>query len=147
MSDRVYLAGPITGSTYEESIAWREEAAVTLNSNGYVVLDPMRGKKSLKGKGLLGSDYQNTILSNKHAIFSRDRADVMSANIILCNLTGATRVSIGTMMELAWAYDNNAYIVVVMEKENVHRHAFVEEVAGVIFPKIENAIAYLTTDY
>ena len=40
----VYLAGPITGLTYDGATDWRHAVAADLNSVGIKGLSPMRGK-------------------------------------------------------------------------------------------------------
>jgi nucleoside 2-deoxyribosyltransferase len=87
-------------------------------------------------------DFKNTIASN-HGIFERDRWMVQQCDILYLDLTGTERVSIGCMMELAWAAILGKYAVVVMNKENIHRHAFVVEAADIIFENADIALAYL----
>jgi len=67
----------------------------------------------------------------------------MQSDILYANFLGATRVSIGSMFELAWGSDNKKQVIVVMEKDNIHRHAFVLEAATIIFETTEEAQDYL----
>jgi hypothetical protein len=46
-------------------------------------------------------------------------------------------------MELAWASILGKHTVVSMQKENVHRHAFILEAADVIFETHEESMEYL----
>ncbi len=41
--------------------------------------------------------------NTKNAIIGRDRADCTRADLIIMNLLGAKKVSIGTMVELGWS--------------------------------------------
>jgi nucleoside 2-deoxyribosyltransferase len=68
---------------------------------------------------------------------------VRNCDIILTDLTGMTRNSIGCCMEMAWASLLGKHSIVVMEKENPHRHAFVLEAADIVFETLEEAIEYL----
>jgi hypothetical protein len=52
-------------------------------------------------------------------------------------------VSIGCVMELAWASLLGKYTIVIMEKENIHNHAFILEAADIIFENYYDAIEYL----
>ena len=107
------------------------------------VLIPMYGKGYLKDeKKLKAGGYQQP-LSTNHAIFNRDKWMVKQSDIVFANFLGAKQVSIGSMMELAWANDNDKHIVVVMEKDNPHQHAFVLESATIIYDNIIDAIEYL----
>ena len=123
----VYLAGPITGFTFTEAQDWRTEAAKALDSDKIETLTPMRGKDFLVKEGVLHSgSYGDTIASSK-GITRRDMNDTTRSSVVLVNLLGATKVSIGTVMEIAWAYNHQIPCIVAMEKDNVHRHAMIEE--------------------
>ena len=77
-------------------------------------------------------------------VFERDKFDATRADILIVNLTGANRVSIGTMMEIAWAHLAGKFIVVVMEKVgNPHMHAFVREAASIMFEDTNDAVDYV----
>ena len=68
---------------------------------------------------------------------------VTQADIVLADLSNADRISIGTMMEIAWAAYLNKQVIVVMGETNPHRHAFVLEAATIILPTVEDAYDYL----
>lgn len=124
----VYLAGPISGTSYGESTSWRED--VTRKIYPHTALSPMRGKSYLSSEEAI-ADFYNTPLSCAKGIVTRDRWDVERCDIVFVNLLGANRVSIGTMMELAWADAYRKPVIMVMENEgNPHDHAFVREIAG-----------------
>jgi nucleoside 2-deoxyribosyltransferase len=66
--------------------------------------------------------------------------DVMRCDMILVNFLGASKVSIGSVMEIGWADAWRKPIIVVMEKDNVHSHAMIREVAGYIVSNLDEAI-------
>jgi len=141
----VYLVGPITGMTYDtvfENIIFRK---TRLESFGYRVIHPLLGKSYLRTeKGTLKPTGFTQPASKDGAIFKRDRWMVGQADIILADLTpGFDKVSIGSMFELAWASSLNKNVVVVMQEENIHVHAFVKEAATVLFPTLDDAFEYL----
>ena len=140
----VYMAHPITGLSYDEVMAYFDDLESWLRSYGYAVLNPMGGKTHLRTeKNLDAHGYQNPVSTN-HAIIERDRwMVVQQADIVLIDLTGASSVSIGCMMELAWAHDRGKHTLVVMETDNIHRHAFVLEAADVLFNTAQDARYYL----
>lgn len=108
----VYLAGAITGLSPLEATEWRIHATEELAKDGITALTPIDVTTA-------GDDLQ------KLAIL-RDKIDVQRAHVILMNLTGAKRVSIGTVAELGWANAYDKPVVLVMEPEgNVHQHGFV----------------------
>ena len=102
----------------------------------------------MRGKQFLGSEkhieastdvYQNPITTHK-AITRRDMFDTLRATCLFVNLLGATRVSIGTCMELAWAYQNQIPTIVLMEKDNVHHHAMLNETCTYVVDNLDQAI-------
>ena len=140
MSKLVYLAGPITGQSYDGAVGWREAAQQQLAKLGIVGLSPMRGKYYLEGLPTIGDSYEETILSAAKGITARDRWDCQRSDIVLVNFVGATKVSIGTCLELGWADSARRPIVVAMEKDNIHDHSMVREVTGFLCPTLAEAL-------
>lgn len=146
MSKRVYLAGPITGLRYAEGQSWRDHAQNELGRVGIEAFSPLRSKAYLNtvdgpltascdGYDVLG------VLSSKRGIMTRDRWDATRCDVILVNLLGAKSVSIGTVMEIAWADAVRTPIVCAIEPEgNVHEHAMIQEALGFRVPTLDEAI-------
>ena len=109
---------------------------------GFMVYTPLLGKSFDDGFVLNQRGYEGSPLTKESSIVLRDNWMVRQADIIFANLGGVTKISIGTMFEIAWAYMLGKYVVVVMEKDNPHRHAFIEECAT-IFEDEEEALCYL----
>ena len=145
----VYLAGPMTGLTREQVVGWRKYATHTLSEQGFTVLDPARGIMFLKPEEVVTDAYEESFTENKHTVFTRDRFDSTRADILLVNFTGVmNRVSIGTVMEIAWANLSHKFVVTVMEKEgNPHMHAFIREASGVMFYDLQDAVDYITRTF
>ena len=115
-----------------------------MHKRGHTVLDPMRGKDFLvhtKKMSPFGNPHH--AVSTGHAIVGRDSNDCAACHVMIVNLLGAETVSIGTVMEIAWGWMLRKYVLVVMEKENPHRHAFVEQCASVVVPSIDEALRLL----
>lgn len=139
---KVYLAGPITGLSYGGCTDWRKYACEQLANTGIVGVSPLRAKDYLKNETAIGDSYEHIALSTSRAITTRDRFDCVRADTLLVNLLGAERVSIGTVMEIAWADAARVPVVLVMEpaveentglvasKGNVHEHAMLRECVG-----------------
>lgn len=139
---KIYLAHPISGLSGKEIFNYYDNATNVLRDK-FDVLSPMTGKNYLRDiEEAKASGYANPI-SKDHAIFQRDTWMVSSSDIILCDFTGSTKVSIGCCMELAIASWLNKHTVVVMEPLNVHNHAFVYESADIVFDDYNDAIKYL----
>jgi nucleoside 2-deoxyribosyltransferase len=145
MSDKLnlYLAGPITGCTYRGATGWRHKLAEEAQALGFNVYSPMRGKEDLKSVKRLRSHGYDSPMSTDKAIIRRDRFDVLRADVVLANLSGATIISVGTIFELAWAYDHGKYVIIVMENNNIHSHAFVEQSASAVVETLDDALTVL----
>lgn len=68
---------------------------------------------------------------------------VQQSDIVYVNLIGAKRVSISCVSEIAYGYTYNKLVVIAMEEDNIHRHAFINQEAAHIFTSSEEAEAYL----
>lgn len=120
---KVYLAGPITGQHYSEATVWRYNAESLLTGVGIKAYSPMRGKAYLSNEDKLEDTYSNFTMSSITGINVRDYNDVKTADALLVNFIGCgKRISIGTVMEIAWARAHQIPVVIVMEKDNVHQH-------------------------
>jgi nucleoside 2-deoxyribosyltransferase len=82
------------------------------------------------------------ILADK-AILGRDHWMVHQSDVVYVNLIGATTVSIGCCMELAFAKAYNKHTIVVMESTNIHNHCFVLQCANIVFENTKEAEEYL----
>lgn len=150
----VYLAGPITGLLYGDTTEWRDSLIAELAPFGINAYSPMRMKKHLDNGHYIGSLGS----SRRRFAVERDLYDVRRADVVLFNLAGATRVSIGTMVELGAAAEANKLRVVVFpeaertEREegvtssssaNPHDHLFVHELASIIVEDLSEAVQVL----
>lgn len=133
----IYLAGPITGLAYDESEDWRIQARKIL-PEWIATATPLRGKQYLREHGKLPAfGYGKKPLSTNKGIVTRDSYDVRNCDMILMNLLDAKRISVGTMIEMGWAYGYGTPIVLVMEPGNIHEHAMTFEIPGYIVPTLE----------
>lgn len=119
---KVYLAGPITDTSYDECTEWRKATKKTLKFLGINGYDPMRGKAYLSKEDKIADSYEDHTMSSIVGINVRDYNDCKTADALLVNLLGAKKVSIGTVMEIAWARAFQIPIILVMEKGNIHDH-------------------------
>lgn len=89
-----------------------------------------------------GRDYAHmSTLSLPRGVITRDRFDTQRADIVLVNLIGAQRISIGTMIELGWADSVRTPVVCAMEETgNPHEHMMVSELLGYRVPTLEEAV-------
>ena len=141
---RVYLAGPISGLDYKGCTGWREYAVRELADSAIEGVSPMRAKAFLrKVVGPLsgtGEGYPEHPFATSRGVMTRDRFDATTCGVILVNLLGATKVSIGTVMEIAWADLLRTTIVAVMEPGNLHEHLMVNEAIGFKTDDLDEAL-------
>ena len=163
----VYLAGPITGLTYETARhGWRKEFALMLPSH-IIPISPMRGKDALMGVKEMQGDpnmYPDNALCAPPGIIARDRNDVKNCDVMVaCFLGAKDKASIGTSVEFGWADAYRKPVVMVIEDDptiphtdkdgittqiinkypketkNIHLHAFLTEIAGFRTNNLEEA--------
>jgi nucleoside 2-deoxyribosyltransferase len=136
----VYLAGPISGLNYSGATEWREYVKNIIDIR-ILTLSPMRAKDFLKDIDKFSDyGYEHHPLSTAKGINTRDYFDVQRADAVFVNFLEAKKVSIGTVMEIAWARAFNKPVVCCMEEDNPHRHAMLEYACGFILPTLEEGI-------
>jgi len=123
----VYLSGPMTGCSFEEANDWRETAAHIFRSYDIETLSPMRGMR-------------NDCLMHPLTMTARDRTDLKGCDLVLMNLKGATKVSIGSMIELGWADLLRIPVIVVGTKGDMHSHVMVHSIIAGIYDDLSDAI-------
>lgn len=164
---RVYLAGPISGLSYEGATDWREYAKLHLGPE-VIGVSPMRGKEYLAHLTNIGGTpdegYMTKTMSTPKAITNRDRWDCRTCDAVLMNVLGATKASVGTMIEAGWANAYGVPVVLVIEAEgkmldpstqpspdpalqpvNPHYHSILDQVAAFTTPSLDEAIHILKT--
>jgi len=141
---RVYLAGPITGFSYTDVTGWREKASKLLARAGISAFSPMRGKEQLEGFTDIGhgDDCQTEgIQTNSRGVMVRDHFDCTKADVVIAYLPEPKWPSIGTCMEVAWAYDRGIPLIIVTPKDSCYmRHPMVSEATDFRVDTIEQAV-------
>lgn len=143
---KIYCARPFTGCTYKHVDQYYNILYKYLHPMGYSMLYSMMckdgGELDKKNK-FTPKSLGSSAFATNHAIVERDKWLINKADVVLVDLSATKRVSIGSMMELAWATYINKHTIVVMEKDNIHQHAFVAESADVITQTLDEALKYL----
>lgn len=126
----IYLAGPITGTSYDAAVDWRNDFQWLLGPE-YRCLSPMRGTEWLKGEQCIPNSYEprtDRPHVTDRAIVARDYMDVVRAELVVMNFLGAKTASIGTSIEAGWAWAHRVPILGVIEETgNPHDHAMLRE--------------------
>ena len=145
---RVYLAGPIGHLTYGEATEWRTLATKGLASYGIAAYSPLRAKEFLDTQEAIPSraNVSPHPLGTSKGIMTRDFNDCVRADALLVNFLGVTRPSLGTAMELAWAYDRHIPVVVVAEPGNPNiDHPMMHEAAKFVVPTLRDGVELIRT--
>ena len=136
----LYMTGPIGGCTYDGATGWRDKFTELLAGYEEVkCLSPMRGKDYLVGETSIDSEEYDTPSSCPKGVYTRDRWDSMRCDIMVANLLGVRRLSVGTMIEWAWANSQGTPVIMVMEEDNVHNHILVRGGPGFRVSTLEEA--------
>ena len=126
---KIYLAGPITGLTYQEATGWRKQVKDALPKD-WKVLDPMRGKSHLRGVGALAANFD----SGMDAV-SRDLQDIREADVVLAHFAASSMVqtvSLGTSCEIGYAYALAKPVVAVVRRNTPYDHIFIDHMCTVV---------------
>jgi hypothetical protein len=135
----LFLAGPLTGISYGDALDWRKYVESKLPSD-VIAFSALRGKEYVAKEAVLKDSYPEHLLSTPQGTITRDRYDVSRCDALFVNFLKADQVSIGTIMEMAWADAWRIPIILAMEKGNIHDHAFVRQAAGFIAGDLDEAI-------
>jgi nucleoside 2-deoxyribosyltransferase len=126
----IYLAGPINGCTDEECKDWREYVKSQLGEES--TLDPMR------------RDYRGREMECVDEIVEGDKVDIDQSDILLINYD---RPSVGTSMEILYAWERGKKIIVVAPPTAGFRISpWLKYHSHRIFFSFENALTYIGRD-
>jgi len=149
MSDKpsIYLAGPMSGLSWREALAWRREAEAEL-SKDWRLINPVRAQ--------VPEDQQNEIIEattqldtkkvdievTATAVTAQDEFFIDQSDWILAYFLGAGKISIGTVWELGYGWGTGKKIFSVLEPGSIHDHAFVRRRSHVFSPHLSDAIQF-----
>lgn len=146
---KVYLAGPITGLSWNASEDWRDDTIIKAKNvpalHSVEFFSPLRGKDYLRGETKIKASYAQHQLSTPRGIMNSDHHDVQTCDAIIMYLLGAQKVSIGTVMEAAWAYAYRKPLITIMEpsSSNIHEHAMLNEAIWYRAEDVEMSLRFL----
>lgn len=149
---KIYLCGPITGSSEEGIVTWREKVMELLPQH-VEVLDPALAVYDATPACAHIENSTEELLRLKHGLLVVDRNKhmIQTSDVVLANFLKAERASIGSIGELFWANAFRVPIVVVREPTgNVHDHAMLNAIASMVTDNLESgceaALSMLQTE-
>lgn len=142
----VYTIGAITGLSYDECFNQFDTRVKKLKSMGFDVIYPILGEGKSRNVVELEWDKQPTdSIDSNHTIVKSDFWRVDNADILFADFTNSpNRISIGSVAEISRGYAKDKLIITVMQKNNIHRHAFIQEMSTIIFETTDEAYDYLS---
>lgn len=142
---KIYLAGPISHLTYDETSGWRKYVTSSLSGHEYRTYDPVNEEEKARVKeGDKFCDGKNLPQLTLNEIFTRDMFWVKDSDIILADFTIVPpSLGGGTPFELGAAWALNKPIIVVGPKSNIQ--AFTMLGSSVHFETLDEAISFLKT--
>jgi len=152
MSFNVYLCGYISGEHLDQCVAWRKQIIDYFKhdpkwyniSSTICFIDPLCGKnlKSISSDG-------NTSDIPSRAYMLRDYYNVKNADLIIVNLDtfGGNRPLIGSIYELAWAWETHKPVIAIGKNNLYIDHPFIQETAVIIVPTVEDMLNDSTITY
>ncbi len=138
----VYLVGPITGYSFSEVAQWRREFCAD-PPEGTIGIDPLRRRPELATSEVIAGEYPTHRLASKDGILAQNKFDVSRSKAILANFLNKDRLSLGSVIELAWAFQQWKRIVIAMEKGNPHDNSYIRSIANVVAETVDDARAAL----
>jgi len=147
---KIYLCGYINNNKLAECQKWRKQIREHYDNwkgkGKYPIswLDPMNGKnlESITSEGNV-SDIP------ARAFMLRDYQGVKEADILIVNLDvfGEKRPLIGTVYELAWAYQDHKPVIAIGTDKTYTEHPFIKETIVSLFPTVEDLIKSKLVNY
>jgi len=142
----VYLAGPITGGTFENATDWRKWVQQELADVDVRTLNPMRMEEYLKPQQIMPQvpDRYGNVRIHPKGIVARDRYDCRTSDLVLMNLLPSRQTGIpskGSLIEAGWTNMAQVPLVVVIDGEdNPSYHALLEWTADYVVDTLEEGV-------
>ena len=144
MTPTVYLAGPIAGCDEGQAKDWRAYVDAVLQGYGMRGMSPLRCEPQVTKSRKYALSYTCKLYGTPKAIFSKNRLDVQRCDATLAYLPLKNfSISIGTVLETAWAYEAGKMLVVVSDRPDVLNHPLMQEQAGWMLSDLDEACELL----
>ena len=141
---KVYLCGPITGFSYQDVTGWRDVASSALHKAGIAAFSPLRGKSYLKDLGPLSVDadtHADGIEVGPKGVMVRDHLDCTRADVVIAYLPESSKPSLGSIIEVAWAYDRRIPVIAITPKVGTYMsHPMISEAISYRVDTVDQAV-------
>lgn len=146
----VYLAGPITGCTWEEANDWRTTVIHNLGHANIKGISPLRCEPLVGSRYAMG--YEDPKFGTSRSIAAKNFFDVQACDMLLAYMPLTRREdgttaglpqqqhSKGTLCELAWGFALRKPTILVTDDLNLAQHPVVNACAGWLLDNLEDGI-------
>lgn len=135
----IYLAGGMTGLTYEEQTCWREQIEKCLNEVYKSELYNVHTINPVKYY-----NFEKKRHKTEREVMNFDLHKVRNSNLVIANFFG--NKSLGTMAELTVAHEHHIPIIGLNENNN-ELHPWQECFCERIFNKMDDLLDYVAEFY
>lgn len=142
----LYLAGPISGLTYDEANQERGtwEAKQEFALCGWVGLNPLEGYEQLREVGKLDVWFEDDVPgSSPELAVHADLRMIDASAAVFANYSAGARASIGTAAEIGYAYARGKPIVTLLPDGGPNCHPFVTELSWAVHKTWNDAMIAL----
>lgn len=137
----VYLAGSIAGCDHGEANDWRGRVSASLAPHNIRGISPLRCEPLHGDRYDVG--YPDPRFGTARAIASKNLNDVKMCDFTLCYMPQALnerRLSVGTLIELAWAHALGKSTILVSDYQFLLEHPVVQANASWILSTLDEAV-------
>lgn len=141
MKKFAYLAGPILGCDEGTANDWRYKVAAALRAHDIIGISPLRCEP-LIGEVYTAS-YPDPKFGTARAIGSKNLYDLRTCDLTFAympKLAPGARDSIGTILEIGAARENNKLIILVTDDPFLQAHPVMTTFTGWTLPTLEDGI-------
>jgi hypothetical protein len=147
---KIYLCGYIGGpQVIDKCVAWRKQ--IVDHYNNYhgqkypiIFLDPLNGKDfAFLDKNGLKSNVPS------HAIIHRDYQCVIRSDLLIANMDtfGESRPLIGSIFEIAWAWEHHIPIIMITNDNIYKEHPFTDYASSHIVSTVDELLERKIINY
>lgn len=136
---RIYLAGGMTGLSFEEYTKWRNQI-----KNAILYGDYDYERKPVFFDPTVYYNFESVNYDSDREVMNFDLNALRKSDLLVVNFNRPN--SLGTAMEVAIAYENRIPIL-ALDKEKVELHPWIESSCDKVFDNMRDLVDYIVAFY